>query len=82
MRDLPALHLTKAEFDALPEYSATFPTGTTPGKQWKRHDGAHDPSCDKPVWMIGEYDPTDDGKGPNIKINWYVPVLKLDAPLA
>lgn len=79
---LPALHLTKAEFEALGEYSATLPTGTTPGKKWKRHDGAYDPACDKPVWIIGEYDPEDDGTGPAIKINWYVPVLRLDAPMS
>lgn len=79
---LPPYHLTKAEFDALSEYSATLPTGTTPGKMWKRHDGAHDPACTEPFWIIGQYDPEDDGKGPNIKINWYVPVLKLDASLS
>lgn len=79
---LPPYHLTKAEFEALPEYSATLPTGTTPGKMWKRHDGAHDPSCKEPFWILGQYDPEDDGKGPNIKINWYVPVLKLDARLS
>lgn len=78
---LPPFHLTKAEFDALDEYSATLPTGTTPGKRWKRHDGAFDPSCEKPFWLIGEFgDVTPDGK--SIRINWYVPVLKLDAPLA
>ena len=72
---LTAFHLTKAEFDALPEYSATLPTGTTPGKRWKRHDGLFDPTCTDPKWMIGEYDPIDDGKGSTIKINWYWPVL-------
>lgn len=79
---LPPLRLTRAEFDALPEYSATLPTGTTPGKRWRRHDGAHDPSCNKPVWMVGEYDPEDDGKGSTIKVNWYIPVIDLTAPLS
>jgi hypothetical protein len=78
---LPAMHLTRAEFDAMDEYSATLPTGTTAGKKWKRHDGAYDLSCEKPIWIIGEYDPDDDGKSPNIKINWYIPVLRLDAPI-
>ena len=76
---LNGLHLTREEFDALPEYSATLPTGTTPGKRWKRHDGAFDREFiaggRKPKWMIGEYDPHDDGKGPTIKINWYWPLL-------
>ncbi len=74
-----ALHLSRAEFDALPEYSCSLPTGTTPGKRWRRHDGAHDREFiaggGKPVWWVGEYDPFDDGKGPTIKINWYLPVI-------
>ena len=78
---LTPLHLTRAEFDDLDEYSATLPTGTTPGKRWRRHDGAYDPSCHNPVWIVGEYDPDDDGAGPNIKINWYIPIIRLDAPL-
>lgn len=43
-----ALALTRAEFDALPEYSFSLPTGTTPGKAWKKHkrDG---------TWMRGVY---------------------------
>lgn len=80
---LPCLHLTKDEFDALLEYSASLPTGTTPGKRWKRLDGAHDQSFKarggKPRWMIGEYDPTDDGKGKTIRINWYRPVIHVRA---
>jgi hypothetical protein len=43
-------------FGYLPEYSATYPTGVEPGKKWKRHDGAYDPSCDKPIWLIGAYE--------------------------
>ncbi|WP_152338585.1 hypothetical protein [Pseudorhizobium banfieldiae] len=78
---LPGLHLTRAEFEALDEYSATLPTGTTPGKRWRRHDGAYDPDCENPFWLIGEYDPDDDGKGPSIKINWYIPVISVAAPL-
>jgi hypothetical protein len=71
---IKALHLTRAEFDALPEYSATLPTGTTPGKRWRRHDGAYDPSCKKPQWLIGEYGEINaDGK--TIALNWYWPVI-------
>lgn len=80
--NLPTIQITKAEFDALPEYSATFPTGTTPGKRWKRHDGAFDPTCEKPIWLIGEYDPNDTGEGETIQIYWYIPILKLDSPLS
>lgn len=78
---LPPLHLTKAEFEALDEYSATLPTGTSTLKRWKRHDGAYDPSCDKPVWIIGEFGEIEPG-GKNIRVNWYVPVIRLDAPLS
>lgn len=82
----PALLISKAEFDALPEYSATLPTGTTPGKRWKRHDGIFDQEFlaagGKPFWLIGEYNPDDDGKGSTIKVNWYIPVPRIDAPLS
>lgn len=33
--DNDAIALTRAEFDQLPEYSTTLPTGQTPGKAWK-----------------------------------------------
>ena len=80
---LPPLHLTRAEFEALPEYSCSLPTGTTPGKRWRRHDGAHDrefvAAGGVPVWIIGEFDPDDDGQGSTIKINWFVPVPTIPA---
>jgi hypothetical protein len=93
-RNLPRLRLSKSEFERLLEYSASMPTGTTPGKRWKRLDGAHDMrfirSGGVPVWIVGEYDPTaptDDEieamekrgekRPPNIKINWYRPVIVL-----
>lgn len=82
--NFPPLRLTKAEFEALPEYSASFPTGTTPGKRWKRLDGSHDQAFidrgGKPEWWVGEFDPADDGKGPDIRINWYRPVIRVKAP--
>lgn len=34
------------------EYSASIPSGVTPGKRWLRHDGGHDPSCDDPGWLL------------------------------
>ncbi|RWX72516.1 hypothetical protein [Mesorhizobium sp. M2A.F.Ca.ET.039.01.1.1] len=61
IRDLPRLRLSLREFNELLEYSASMPTGTKPGKRWKRLNGAHDFAFKqrggKPVWMIGEYDP-------------------------
>lgn len=80
---LPRMRVTPQEFERLPEYSCSYPTGTTPGKRWRREDGAYDHqfklSGGKPVWMIGEYDPDDDGKGNTIKINWYLPVFRVQA---
>lgn len=78
---LPPLHLTKAEFDALDEYSATHPTGRTPGKRWRRHDGAYHPACSKPFWIIGEYVELF-GRPKCTVIRWYIPVIRLDAPLS
>lgn len=78
---LPPLHLTKAEFDALDEYSATHPTGTIPGKRWRRHDGAYDPNCKKPIWVIGEYAELF-GRPNCVVIRWYIPIIRIDAPLS
>lgn len=75
---LPPLRLTPREFMALLEYSSSLPTGTVPGKRWRRHDGAHDPTCEDPVWMIGEYGAiSEDGK--KIGLNWYRPIITVRA---
>lgn len=59
--EFPRLRLTPREFAKLPEYSATYPTGTTPGKMWKRLDGSFDRAFihagGKPYWMVMQYDP-------------------------
>ena len=58
----PRLRLTPRQFEQLPEYSCSYPTGTTPGKMWKRLDGAHDHAFfeagGQPYWMVMQYDPT------------------------
>jgi hypothetical protein len=80
---LPVLKLTCREFKKLSEYSASLPTGTTPGKRWKRLDGAHDHAFiragGKPKWQIGEYDPACPDDAKTIKINWYRPVICIRA---
>ncbi|PZU95514.1 MAG: hypothetical protein DI527_00465 [Chelatococcus sp.] len=93
---LPPLRLTPSQFRSLLEYSGSLPTGTTPGKRWKRLDGVHDYEFrkrgGKPVWMVGEYDPTAPtekqiaemkvrGEKPptSIQINWYRPVIVVRA---
>lgn len=40
------------DFQALPDYSASIPTGTTIGKRWKRRKDYHDESKG---WRLGEY---------------------------
>lgn len=42
--------MTGAEFDALPEYSASLPTGTTIGRQWKVNRVGL-----APHWWMGMY---------------------------
>lgn len=64
----PDLLITKKEFEALPEYSASIPTGTTPGKRWKC-------SCNDGKWKIGEYGEIFGANSEQIKINWYNPII-------
>lgn len=69
-RDDKAAYMTMGEFKALSEYSTTFPTGTTPGKVWKREmwyntsRKAGTPSR----WWLGQYGEI---KGDHIDIHWY-----------
>jgi len=46
------VEMTQAEFDALSDYSASLPTGTTVGKRWKRRNVYQDESKG---WRLGEY---------------------------
>jgi hypothetical protein len=59
MDDATAL-ATQAQFDALSEYSASFPSDTYVGKVWKRRHGDG--------WLLGEYVDTPD---PNlVGVKW------------
>ena len=58
--------MTKKEFDDLPTYSCTMPTGVFLGKRWKRDDNearrfrAPKPGPDIPEdWWMGEYAESD-----------------------
>jgi hypothetical protein len=59
-RSLPPLRITYAEALAVPEYSASNPTGVTPGKRWRRENGAFDhefkAAGGRPRWMICTYE--------------------------
>jgi hypothetical protein len=47
--------VTRAEFEALPDYSCSYPTGTTVGKRWKRRV-PYEIQTDPPnTWWLGEY---------------------------
>lgn len=66
---LPFTDITQKELDELLEYSCSLPTGTTPGKRWKRDLEAYAPkssNVEEPVadlekqmrgkkWIIGEF---------------------------
>ena len=81
------LRLTCQEFMALDDYSASYPTGTTTGKRWRRLDGAFDPRRHLPLghpariiprWFIVEYgEPTAGGE--RIALHWYDPVIVVTA---
>ena len=79
MPEWPRLRITCEAFLALPEYSATNPTGTTPGKRWRRLDGAFDAkflrSGGKPRWLICQYDPDSPEDAKTIKILVFKPIV-------
>ena len=69
----PEKHLTLREWNNLLEYSASLPTGTTPGKQWKAHLGHRTPGGG--VWWHAEYGAVDE-KTNTIAIIWSKPVIR------
>ena len=78
--EYPVIVLTRKAFDDLYEYSTSLPTGTTVGKQWKRHiyelgSGGRMKLTNK--WLMGEY--FDDGTPGMIAIRWSrIEIDKLD----
>lgn len=76
--------LTQAEFDSLPEYSCTLPTGTTIGKKWKRNIHAFDPRYHDPRtgntiddWYLCEYVPHTDPAKIGITYKHIVAIIKI-----
>lgn len=77
-----AVQLTQAEFDALPEYSCTLPTGAVTGKQWKCDLSFRDPYWWKTPptrkgWIRGEYGAR---VGEDILIHW-MPIVLAPVPV-
>lgn len=53
-----SISLTQKQFDELPEYSCSIPTGTTIGKRWKKNDFAFTRFTDgitRQRWWLCEY---------------------------
>jgi hypothetical protein len=81
------IYLTQKQLDELLEYSTSIPTGTTEGKQWKRHiftfkmhgvphSAGYIPGGIteyKESWLVGEYGKPIDNKVP---IKWRRVVMK------
>lgn len=71
MVDDAVVVLTQGQFDSLREYSTSLPTGTTPGKQWKRKFKSRFGD----QWFLGEYgepiaDPRGEGFPKRVPIVW------------
>lgn len=76
--------LTKKQFDELPEYSCSIPTGTTIGKQWKKNIYAFDPYARDPrtgnvieEWYLHEYKEHIDPKLVAISTKKIVAILRI-----
>lgn len=63
--------MSRADFNALLEYSTSLPTGTTIGKKWKRQ-------CPHGTWVTGEYVPDPEPKMVGIKWRRVVVVMSDD----
>lgn len=68
------LSMTKAEFDALPRYDFTLPTGVVAGKRWKYFNSMREPGDQ---WLVGEYIQTADGAA--IYTKWWRPNIRVPA---
>ena len=90
IRRLPTMVVTLQEFKELGEYSASYPTGTTPGKKWRTELNAYDRRFylggGKTRWIIRQYDPEakpydkdDKSTHGDIKILQFRPVFRVPA---
>lgn len=68
MSGWPVVVISREELAALLEYSTSLPTGTTPGKRWRRNVQVLRRPVGEAEWAIGEYGPIE---GNYIQINWY-----------
>lgn len=76
------LPISRAAFEALPEYSTSLPTGTRPGKVWKRQSRVGWHWLDE--WTLGTYgEPYPEGHEHHgsIPISWF-PIRRAGQPAA
>jgi hypothetical protein len=66
MTNLPTVELTDAEFDALPEYSCSLPTGPRIGFRFKRGEPYGNPTC----WYLAEVAPDPYGDPRYVSFRW------------
>lgn len=68
--------ITEPDLMGLPEYSTSYPTGTTIGKRWRRD--VHFRTGKPPKWIVGTYVKVDaPGK---VGIQWLWPLIMSEKP--
>lgn len=76
--------MTRATFERLAEYSASYPSLVYPGKMWKRYDGIYDPDFlragGRPSWKLCWY--VLSGKGLGACLVDFRDILLADEPQA
>ncbi|KXV20610.1 hypothetical protein [Gluconobacter japonicus] len=79
-RERPPLYGTYGYFNGLPDYSCSFPTGTTPGKRWRRqiNIGPWGQITIPPIgWVICEYYEDPELPEGRMGIRYYRPVIRV-----
>jgi len=79
--ELPPFAITMREAVRLSDYSASYPTGVTIGKTWRRQNGAFDQGFKAngglPRWIICRYEEADDDDPKMAKIARYRAVVRV-----
>ena len=75
MANLERMRIKQQDFLALPEYSASVPTGGRIGQRWRRdHQWLDDQGKVQSRWYIGEW-VQDKEPGYSI-VRWYIPLIE------
>lgn len=65
--DHAGTYMTLEEFESLPEYGYSLPTGTTEGKRWRQRDPYMTLHGMIHTWWMGEYGRA---QGDSVPIHW------------